>query len=416
MGDPISLVANIIAVVQISTRTLSLCYRYISAARDASHDLFVMINNVRSLKAILEDLKDLVKNSPQAPSLTLLGEPNGPLNTCELALRELNSDLSAWSDSRNFLKALTWPLKEKSVQKVLTAIEQQKATFILILARENMQNTLAIEGAVTEIRDSLRNTRLSDHQEKVLQWLSSSDPSANHETACSKHEPMTGNWFIALETFNSWKMGLNQFLLLTGIPGCGKTVLCSTIIEHVRDLCCSSNSNVELAYFYFDFNNAHRQTLMGFLRSILVQLCYQRAVLPDEVQKLFDQYDTGKRQPGKRSLISALLSLLRSSVRTYLIIDALDECSDREELLKFIIQLSNQNSASLLATSRKEREIEMALQDVVNYSVRIQSDVVDNDIRRHIQSRLAEDPKLSRWSDIIKEEIETVLVEGSCGM
>ena len=106
-------------------------------------------------------------------------------------------------------------------------------------------------------------------------------------------------------------------------------------------------------------------------------------------------------------------------MRTYLVIDALDECSDREELLQFIVQLftgSTPNSISLLATSRKERKIEMALKDVISDCNCIQSAAVDADIRLHIQSRLAKDPKLKEWPSSIKQEIEVVLVEGSHGM
>src|SRR5436190_21075496 len=73
---------------------------------------------------------------------------------------------------------------------------------------------------------------------RVLQWL---DPSTNHSIAC-KRKPMTGNWLIESREFASRKTYIGRFLLLHSIPRCGKTILCSTVIEHVKNLCTTSKS------------------------------------------------------------------------------------------------------------------------------------------------------------------------------
>jgi hypothetical protein len=46
----------------------------------------------------------------------------------------------------------------------------------------------------------------------------------NHNAACKKHKPQTGNWFIQGK-YSQWKETPSLFLWLYGIPGCGKTIL-----------------------------------------------------------------------------------------------------------------------------------------------------------------------------------------------
>lgn len=50
----------------------------------------------------------------------------------------------------------------------------------------------------------------------ALRFLSSTDPSTNHHTACDNHEPTTGNWLLRSEEFESWKEGTSSFLWLHG--------------------------------------------------------------------------------------------------------------------------------------------------------------------------------------------------------
>lgn len=124
----------------------------------------------------------------------------------------------------------------------------------------------------TEIRSGVKNLQLAQdirEDRNILRWLSSPDPSTNHNAARAKHEPTTGDWFLRSQDFSSWRSGLGQCMFLHGIPGCGKSILCSTIIEdlkHRRDQCSGS----DLIYFYFDFNQEKKQTVDGFLRSMIV--------------------------------------------------------------------------------------------------------------------------------------------------
>ena len=89
---------------------------------------------------------------------------------------------------------------------------------------------------------------------KVMRWLSSPDVSINHIRAIKDRHQGTGDWFIKGEDFLRWKAREHFLLWLHGIPGCGKTILSSTIIEELK----SGPSACPVIYFYFDFNDEEK--------------------------------------------------------------------------------------------------------------------------------------------------------------
>lgn len=76
--------------------------------------------------------------------------------------------------------------------------------------------------------------------------------------------------------------------LLWGIPGCGKTVLSTTIIERLTDLC-SNDQDHALAYFYFAFDDQAFQKVEGLVRSLVPQLCSQCTSIPYCVESLYSK-------------------------------------------------------------------------------------------------------------------------------
>jgi hypothetical protein len=286
---------------------------------------------------------------------------------------------------------------------------------------ENGKRLAEIEDSSRECYRQFRDFKLSHEQNKIIQWLQSTDPSTNHNAACERREPLTGNWLLQSDEFAKWKREPKQLLWLHGIPGCGKTILSSTVVEHIKEhikATCKKDSQCQYIFYYFDFSDSKKQEVAGLLRSLLTQLASRDLKTLKEIEELYDQNGCGKQQPDKKSLLSILLSVLRSPLRTYLIIDALDECSQRGEMLKMLSDIYRQCSeeVNILVTSRKERDIELVLDDLASSSIGIQQTVVDTDIRIHLKTCLVEDAKLKRWPSAVKEEMEDALVRGAHGM
>jgi hypothetical protein len=70
-----------------------------------------------------------------------------------------------------------------------------------------------------------------------------------------------------------------------------------------------------------------------------------------------------------------------------------------------------------MVTSRREPIIEEQLDTLrTQHTVSMQSKLVDSDIRIHVKHQLEVHPQLKKWSDEIKDNIESTLVSRSGGM
>ena len=261
------------------------------------------------------------------------------------------------------------------------------------------------------------------HEQNIRNWLHGTDPVPKYTKTIEDREPRTGAWLTNTRTFDDWKKGRDSRLWLYGIPGCGKTVLCSTAIEHVlEERKMSTDKAIGVAYFYFDFNSDDQQYCDTMLRSLVSQLWLQSRGDDNPVDALYLACGSGASQPSSNMLKNALKELVQNSVDTFILLDALDECKERQRLMPTIEEMAKWKVSSLhmLFTSRKEQDIEESLSTVLDEErqICIQSALVADDIRRYLRRRIHEDRELMRWQKKleVQNEIETALMEKAGGM
>jgi ATP/maltotriose-dependent transcriptional regulator MalT len=218
----------------------------------------------------------------------------------------------------------------------------------------------------------------------------------------------------------------NLYTLLTRSPaGSGKTVLCSTVIEIIQDVC-KSFPDCRMAYFYFDFHDYEKQKMESLLRSLLRQLVAHEQNVPQPIVGLCKTLKDKGQSPSLKDLESALSLVLRQSLKdTYIVIDALDEFPDwtafekREELLRILtkIVVDHPSNLHVLASSRDEIDIRRAIEGIPHCEVCLGTFGIDIDIRSYVQTTLA-DPleRLSTFPDSLKSEIEMAVCQGAHGM
>lgn len=136
------------------------------------------------------------------------------------------------------------------------------------------------------------------------------------------------------------------------------------------------------------------------------------------MERLYDLNKNGEQQPSVDQLKETLRNILEDSLQTYIILDALDECVDRQELLKLVQELVDWKIGTLhvLVTSRKERDIEMALDPLCTGKLSVHDAQDNHDIELYIDERLKSDPKLKIWPVKIREEINNKLKNDARGM
>lgn len=155
-----------------------------------------------------------------------------------------------------------------------------------------------------------------------------------------------------------------------------------------------------------------------FIRSVVLQFAAQCPHIPDLLQLAHSQSQCEQKQPTVDDMTTVLRQMLKSFSTTYILLDALDECTDREDLLDFIEVLMSWNISSLhmLATSRRENDIATSLDSLVTCQLCIQNELVDADIRVLVLERVSHDTKLKRWPVSVQKDIENTLMKGANGM
>ena len=190
----------------------------------------------------------------------------------------------------------------------------------------------------------------------------------------------------------------------------------STIVDELSRHC-RSGTSIATAFFYFDFTN--KDTLPNaVLKSLIKQLSVQCASTPHALESLFSTNEQGvHRDPSQEDLMSTLRTIISSFQAVYIVFDALDECPERSRFLAAIqgIQDWELGTLHLLATSRKERDIEETLSGLISHEVPMDEKLIDGDIRVHV-SRTLEDTKFRMFSSVEKETVMTTLMEGAHGM
>lgn len=198
----------------------------------------------------------------------------------------------------------------------------------------------------------------------------------------------------------------------------GKTVLSSTIIERLSQ----EKSNSAVAYFFFDFNDSAKQHVDNMLHSLVLQIISSSESIPNAIDSLFKSCQDGARSPQTDDLVRMFEALVVSKMKIVVVLDALDECEDREDLLLFLESAIGRraNGLSMILTSRRLREFDDLFDDNLGEQskISIQNEEVDNDIRSYIHGRLSHDRRFKRWQKqpSVQEEIERRLMEKSEGM
>lgn len=141
--DPVSAAANIIAIIHAANRVIVLCQKFLATVKDAPGELRLILIEVSTLWAILNQLELLVSCNGDAPVLDALGRDHGPIQGCRRVLTELEnllppeSILATESKRKALATAFGWLLKEHKAKNLLDELKQHKSTIALALTTDS---------------------------------------------------------------------------------------------------------------------------------------------------------------------------------------------------------------------------------------------------------------------------------------
>ncbi|KAH9073559.1 hypothetical protein EDB83DRAFT_2191480, partial [Lactarius deliciosus] len=319
--------------------------------------------------------------------------------------------------TKKYLKKLAGRTELDDALKRLDKLTQEEAR---MAAAQLLKIAHNVENKIMQVIDDRQ-------RQELRRWVSPPDPSTNHNIACDTSHKQTAEWFFEGSKLKEWK-STGSLLWIHGKPGAGKSILCSSIIRDAFSLRKAGMASV--AYFYFDFRDADKQTRRSLLLSLVNQLSAQSDLCCEILFHLYVAHDNGTHKPSDDVLVRCLKDMLTLLVQspTYLIVDALDECPNTSgipsararviELVKELLGLRLPN-LHICITSRPEIDIKAAFGPLASHSVSLHEEVGQKkDIADYIKSVVYSDSEtiMSRWREDEKSLVIEMLSERADGM
>ena len=411
MTDPLSIAAGIIAVQQCSQQVI----KFLKDVKEAEAIKSKLLLEVLSTHDCLEKLKASIDSETEGgPIHENTKVLERPIESALIALQKLEKGLAAQSGLKKLAKALQWPTEKADVKEAFNALERCKTLAILALQLGHVDLNRALTQQLSVLRERARDQEFRD----IIRWLSPLDYFRKQDEAFSKHEKGTGQWLLDDAKFKEWKTAGTQHRLLWGygVPGAGKTVLASTVIDHLTET--FKDENIAVLGTYCDYKEMSQQTMTRFLASLLGQLMYRQSIRPEEVKTAFDKYSFTGVGPSSDRYLEMVVAQVATFDRVFIIVDALDECTEvdniREDLLHHIMK-DLTREVSVLITSRHISGIEPYSDDALTMTIEAQEDDVRRHVRSQLQKRKTRVEKL-RLSEKLQAEIVDVVAEKAEGM
>ena len=133
---------------------------------------------------------------------------------------------------------------------------------------------------------------------------------------------------------------------------------------------------------------------------------------------LYARCGNGHQEPTLDDLQNALQKILHGFSLTFIILDALDECTEREKILNwiqtFILHKDTNLGLHLIVTSRPEQEIENKFKSYHYLDLVKESE--NHDLVAYVHYQLQNDSDLQKWDSETQEQIKLRLMEQADGM
>ena len=155
---------------------------------------------------------------------------------------------------------------------------------------------------------------------------------------------MTDNYFRSVLTKESRSM------IVSGLPGVGKTTTASGIVRNLR----KSRENVLVAFAFFCHNKTEIHDATSIILVFVNQLVEQNVHFARYAQALHTGPDGINAEPD--DILAVLEKLFKRAPRVCIVLDALDEFGDKVErdiLLRHVTRLQRNTGVGVIVTERR---------------------------------------------------------------
>jgi nucleoside-triphosphatase THEP1 len=196
----------------------------------------------------------------------------------------------------------------------------------------------------------------------------------------------TAEWILATDQYKRWyETGEIGDLWIRGIPGSGKSVAASSLIQRLQ-----RKGDAPVLFFFFRHIILSNRSPQSLMRDCLYQLLDHSPSLQSNLKNVMAGHQNVDGVPVDE-LWRCFSSALSGMDKAYCVIDALDEMElGQEKFLANLLDLGRRNptSVKLALTSRQLPYLEVHLKESCLVDLRLDRRNIDRDIATYILHRL----------------------------
>ncbi|PBK93366.1 hypothetical protein ARMGADRAFT_1030020 [Armillaria gallica] len=387
--DPFSVLTGILDLTDRCIKG----YGFLKEVKNAPKACLELIEELDNTRATIAELQEHVSRLEDKEKVQLPAS----LQNYKRTLDKLDAVSNKYRDPKfkfDLKTKLKWAWSgSKEIKALRTDLKRSSGDFqplLLRMAKDlNDINKRQQEADAKKAADEL-----AKRLQEVVKWLEPLHSEAKLQGVRERRQLGTCEWLLSHDLFVSWFESSGSFLWLNGIPGNGKTLLASFVIDHLKKRVASD----EIVLFAFvDFQDVRSTDVVVLLRTLLAQLldnCKPEDFVKDrdfaELEKTMQRHHADRPK-----FLQYLVELLGKASgpwkRVFVVIDALDECTQtgRRESIAAIRKLASAGSkVSVFVTSRAEQDIVDVLSGVLTISLVDEAQRVKDDIRRFIEDKM----------------------------
>jgi hypothetical protein len=445
MADPF----GIIGVIGVAGKIIEIGVQFGLDWKDAPDDARHFKAELQALKTVLSETntnvilnQDFVdafhgRHSTLLSQLGTVGQNTGVdtdtqamVSACQVELEGLLEDLKKRSQgSRVGWERLKGAFRARKTREAVENLHRQCLALNNLVAIDTVALTASTHREVQEVRNEQHQVRgvidevhgyqinrdAVEERKVILEWLTAIDDASQQSDFINRRQPGTGQWLLDSAEFKAWVEVEKHTLFCQGMPGAGKTILTSIVIDNLTT-CFETDQSIGIAYLYCNFKRQEEQTREALLASLLKQLTRDRPSLPESVRSLYESHREKRTRPLFDELSRTLQSVATLYTRVLIIVDALDECQVsngcRTSFLTEIFNLQAKCAANIFATSRFIPEI----MEKFEGSISLEIQAGEQDVRKYVDGHILHLPSFVRRNPDLQEEIKIEILKAVGGM
>ncbi|KAF5250996.1 hypothetical protein FANTH_3860 [Fusarium anthophilum] len=378
-----------------------------TAAKGATIQQRRLHEEIRGFEGIFLQVKDSLENeradADRTSRIYLLEGPYSPFKRLEALFESIKVKLEPKKGLSKVFSSLTWPFDEKDVSELIAAIQRETGLLQLLLESDSRLN-------------NVYNAQAADQRRKVLDWITKINFTYDQEVHLDRIQPGTGQWLLESDEFKGWVGGEYQTLYCPGIPGAGKTILTSLIIDHLQTNYQSEDSRV--IYAFCNFSHQGEQTTRALLAALLKQTFQGETQIDLQVTRLYESQHSPELSFSREEMIEALVSSISYFSRVFVVINAIGELDTsrgcRDSFLASLRTISANlvGKISLFMTSRMIPDIAASFEG----STTLEITASEMDINRFTEGQMSRLPSFVTRRPDLQSEISDTIAKAAQGI